>query len=533
MKLLLEDGRADPRSADGLLLQAVQEGRIQIVSLLLEDGRIDPSSDDNAALKLALQLRQYRIASLLLSDSRVIGRRSNRSIASVSTSIQRSALPSLILHLFVHSRAPKVEDMQQSRSLISALMSVDRHASAILEQAYAGEKDLLLYLTSPSCHEEVRLNPCYEDAGYQAYLLHCTVISGPPEAYVTQYKKYKAWLASQNDSPSFYWNSPYISGSPPLNMISSSYADYLSRTESVSLIKKIREEMYDSANWTNSGYKPQETPEVLTPDPEATKKKEEESWLCTISAEIARMKLCPDKTTGSHRFGTIGSIEHSLLYTEARKCTSQDQVRKILCQYFPCLAPAMNTELHNSIIEELVIGATDPKVMLGALHKYEAILRDMMEEEGTKRIADLYGIGMRSCKKFNLLPMKNETMCDVLNTERMSLRFLQMKYNLRREQDVLKICYDRYMFLEKEYNALLNLGAVDEYNYNSKKLKMAHAILAYTSNPEDQELKLEMIRRIDRMSCYLTIGIDECLKSIGTDRIALVRLIRFEEREDE
>lgn len=71
LALLLADSRVDPTVGDGALLtHAVNHRQAACVRLLLKDGRVDPNSQGGAALISAIQGGQTEIAILLLSDER-------------------------------------------------------------------------------------------------------------------------------------------------------------------------------------------------------------------------------------------------------------------------------------------------------------------------------------------------------------------------------------------------------------------------------------------------------------------------------
>lgn len=72
VKLLLEDGRADPAAKDSLCIQETMNPcNLEILKLLLVDGRADPSCEDNCLLRWACQEGHIEIVSLSLKDPRV------------------------------------------------------------------------------------------------------------------------------------------------------------------------------------------------------------------------------------------------------------------------------------------------------------------------------------------------------------------------------------------------------------------------------------------------------------------------------
>jgi ankyrin repeat protein len=69
VKLLLQDGRADPASRNNRSIEnASYNGHIKVVEFLLQDRRVDPTADDSKALKWACYHGNVK---LLLQDGRV------------------------------------------------------------------------------------------------------------------------------------------------------------------------------------------------------------------------------------------------------------------------------------------------------------------------------------------------------------------------------------------------------------------------------------------------------------------------------
>ncbi|KAJ3010639.1 UNVERIFIED_CONTAM: hypothetical protein HDU68_002043, partial [Siphonaria sp. JEL0065] len=73
LKLVLEDGRADPGNTDNAdCIHMASEGKhIEVVRLLLDDGRADPSENENAAVIAACSKGSLDLVQLLLADARV------------------------------------------------------------------------------------------------------------------------------------------------------------------------------------------------------------------------------------------------------------------------------------------------------------------------------------------------------------------------------------------------------------------------------------------------------------------------------
>ncbi|KAJ3293112.1 hypothetical protein HDU79_000695 [Rhizoclosmatium sp. JEL0117] len=73
IKLLLEDGRADPMALDGIALIYVLRSKKtkEIVQALLKDPRMDPSIMDNLCIRKALEFGWTDIVKTLLEDERV------------------------------------------------------------------------------------------------------------------------------------------------------------------------------------------------------------------------------------------------------------------------------------------------------------------------------------------------------------------------------------------------------------------------------------------------------------------------------
>ena len=133
--------------------------------------------------------------------------------------------------------------------------------------------------------------------------------------------------------------------------------------------------------------------------------------------------------------------------------------------------------------------------------------------------------GLRSCKRFDAMPASTKSVTDILNTERMCLRFMQMKYELRREKTALGKCMKRFEFLDKEHRFLVESGAEDERNYDHLRLELVATINAFVANSGNLDLQQEMVNCMDILSFELTLGIEECLRSIGTERLRPERLI--------
>jgi hypothetical protein len=66
VKLLLEDGRTNPGADnDEAIIQAAEGGYLEIVELLLDSGRVDPTAQDYEAIKIAKRNEHREVAELL------------------------------------------------------------------------------------------------------------------------------------------------------------------------------------------------------------------------------------------------------------------------------------------------------------------------------------------------------------------------------------------------------------------------------------------------------------------------------------
>jgi hypothetical protein len=73
VKILLEDGRADPRVKNSVTMYwALNNLYTDIIKLLIKDGRADPSIDKNGALDWAADEGHVNIIKQLLKDQRII-----------------------------------------------------------------------------------------------------------------------------------------------------------------------------------------------------------------------------------------------------------------------------------------------------------------------------------------------------------------------------------------------------------------------------------------------------------------------------
>ena len=400
------------------------------------------------------------------------------------------------------------------------LSTVDQEANHILTRGLEGaEKAMLVYLMSDDCSVSVRLDVNWEDAGYQIYLLMCTIMSDNLSNYIAQYKKYIEWVGSQNEDPSFYWNSTASGDYSSALYIISPYARYLASTVP-NLIKRLRSEegTSDGEPSRSTIPVPVEADGVITPDPQP---RGQEHRLVAIASGIAKMRRQRPDIDLVEKFGTPAAIEQSVLYQQMRLCNQDSERENMLRQFLPCLSPYMSAEMHDSIIHRLVNGSRNSRLILTALMQYEIILRDMMEEEDLLRMADLYAIGRRSCKKFDMIADLGEDLCDVLATERLRMRFIEMRYTLKGEKTQLRLSLARHEFLSIEHNALVELGARDPFDYTELKLSLVQAIDAFSSETRDASAEIGLIECLDLISRTLITGILECLKSIGTDRIEL------------
>lgn len=414
---------------------------------------------------------------------------------------------------------------------ISAPVTVEGSARVSFDRGLeGGEKAILDYLTSDECPAEDRLNPNHEDAGYQVYLLSLVVVKGMTDPYIAQYRKYKAWLKEQRINPQFYWGSNGPMDMSDMQHVTSPYANYI-RSDSVRLIEEVR-----ARTPPNYDLVVQEDDETLEEADLGTEAQEEApapaevpardpQMLTRLAEAIARMRLSPGVRGQGCKFGSVRSLENSVLLSELRRCVNDRQAQRMLVQWFPCLPPTMNEDVHKGIIKEFLSGRRDTKLLLAALQRYESILRDMMEAEGTKKIADLYAIGLRSSKRMDGMPDESERVTDIFNTERMCLRFMQMKYALRAEKTLLDKCLKRLEFLENEHKALRKHGAEDDRDYNSVRQDLVDAIEAHAKDPANMGLFQSVIGCIDILSFELTLGIEECLWSIGTEHLRPERLI--------
>lgn len=73
LKLLLEDGRADPTVDDNTPMKiAVMHGFVSVLDALLMDGRADPTADDNLLIRSAVRRgKQSDVVKALMRDHRV------------------------------------------------------------------------------------------------------------------------------------------------------------------------------------------------------------------------------------------------------------------------------------------------------------------------------------------------------------------------------------------------------------------------------------------------------------------------------
>ncbi len=71
IKILLEDGRADPSKGNSRLFSIIAKRHLfEVVELLLKDGRADPSVDNSIILREAHSCSEEKIVKLLLDDGR-------------------------------------------------------------------------------------------------------------------------------------------------------------------------------------------------------------------------------------------------------------------------------------------------------------------------------------------------------------------------------------------------------------------------------------------------------------------------------
>ena len=70
VKLLLEDGRADPNYHDSSIRWAASKGYTEVIRLILEDGRVNPVDDDNYPLNIAAEFGRIEVVKLYLKDGR-------------------------------------------------------------------------------------------------------------------------------------------------------------------------------------------------------------------------------------------------------------------------------------------------------------------------------------------------------------------------------------------------------------------------------------------------------------------------------
>ncbi|KNC86258.1 hypothetical protein SARC_01580 [Sphaeroforma arctica JP610] len=72
VKLLLQDGRADPAARDNTaFVLACRTGRLGVVRLLLQDPRIDPTAQESSAFILAVRKKNRNVVRVLLQDGRI------------------------------------------------------------------------------------------------------------------------------------------------------------------------------------------------------------------------------------------------------------------------------------------------------------------------------------------------------------------------------------------------------------------------------------------------------------------------------
>ena len=418
-------------------------------------------------------------------------------------------------------------------ALISSLATVKGQPQVILDRGLkGGEKAILDYVISDECPDDERLNPNYEDAGYQVYLLWLAVMQDLADPYIAQYRKYKTWLREQKDNPRFYWGSKWSLDMPDLQYVTSPYVSY-TQSASARLIEEVRARTPsdysldvepDEETHAETGTEGAETEAVPVTEVAAVGAPDH-GLLTRVAEDIARMRLAPGVRRQGCKFGSVRSLENSVMLHEIRRCTDVRQAQRMLVQWFPCLTPIMNEDAHQNIIKEFVAGIRDTKLMLAALQKYESIMRDIMESQGLKKIADLYAIGLRSCKRMDLMPDDTKSVTDILNTERLCLRFMEMKYKLRRERTLLEKCMMRLEFLDREHKLLCEHGAEDDRDYNDGRQCLVDAINAYVADPDDMDLQRDAIAWMNILSFELTLGIEECLRSIGTERLRPERLI--------
>lgn len=72
VKLLLENGRGNPATADNYaIIVASENGHEKVVKLLLGDKRVNPAASNNMAIILASKYGNTKVVKLLLADKRV------------------------------------------------------------------------------------------------------------------------------------------------------------------------------------------------------------------------------------------------------------------------------------------------------------------------------------------------------------------------------------------------------------------------------------------------------------------------------
>ncbi|CAH6419538.1 Hypothetical protein POVR2_LOCUS42 [uncultured virus] len=403
--------------------------------------------------------------------------------------------------------------MKRAESILAELSKVDQYAHLLLSRGLeGGEEAMLTYLCSAELPTEVKLNVNWEDAGYQVHLLMCTIITDNVSLYIDQYKKYLEWVKSQLDDPQFHWCSEGTdSYGASSGGIISQYARYLESSIPEKL-QKLRTEapIEDEVQY----------PIKLAESTQSTN----EHKLVKIASAIATMKRPAPGDEHSAKFGTVSAIEHSVLYQEMR-IVSEAEREHMVRQFMPCLSPYMDSILHDTIVKNVCEGVKNPRLILSSMLRYEIVLRDMMEEADLSRMAELYAIGHRTCKKFDIIEDYGEDLCDILTTERMRMRFIEMKYSLKTETTRLRLSVARHEFISSEHKALLARGARDGFDYRELQLAVVGAIDKYTCNVASMSAELELIRSIDVLSRNIAVGIKNCLKSIGTDRIEIPNLV--------
>lgn len=399
----------------------------------------------------------------------------------------------------------RISDMKRAENILAELSKVDQYAHILLTRGLeGGEEAMLTYLSSVELPPQVKLDVNWEDSGYQVYLLMCTIVADNISLYIAQYKKYLEWVKSQLDDPQFHWCSEGTdSYGASSGGIVSQYTRYL-----------------------ESGI-PEKVKKLRTTEPVEEKEVSQsanEHKLVKIASVIASMKRPAPGEEYSAKFGTVSSIERSVLYQEMR-IASEHERENMVRQFMPCLSPYMDSILHDSIVKNVCEGVKNPKLILTSMLRYEIVLRDMMEEEDLSRMAELYAIGYRSCKKFDIIEDCGEDLCDILATERMRMRFIEMKYSLKAESTRLRLSVARHEFMSNEHKSLLARGARDGFDYRELQLAVVGAIDKYTWNTVNKSAEAELITCIDSLSRNIAVGIKNCLKSIGTDRIEIPSLM--------